>query len=78
MNEGFLGEVRMFVGNFAPRGWILCEGQILAISQNTALFSIIGTNYGGDGRTSYAFRIYDQTRKINMIGKIDKKVFEGQ
>ena len=53
MNEGFLGEVRMFVGNFAPRGWILCEGQILAISQNTALFSIIGTNYGGDGRTSY-------------------------
>ena len=53
MEEGFLGEVRMFVGNFAPRGWILCEGQILAISQNTALFSIIGTNYGGDGRTTY-------------------------
>ncbi|MEO0874718.1 MAG: tail fiber protein, partial [Bacteroidota bacterium] len=51
---GFLGEVRIFAGNFAPRGWALCEGQLLAISQNTALFSILGTIYGGDGRTTFA------------------------
>lgn len=44
----------MFAGNFAPRGWALCDGQILPISQNTALFSILGTTYGGDGRTTFA------------------------
>ncbi|WP_299103668.1 tail fiber protein [uncultured Tenacibaculum sp.] len=51
--EGFLGEVKMFAGNFAPRGWAFCEGQLLPISQNTALFSILGTMYGGDGRTTF-------------------------
>jgi microcystin-dependent protein len=51
--EGFLGEIRMFGGNFAPSGWALCDGQSLAISQNTALFSIIGITYGGDGRTYF-------------------------
>lgn len=44
----------MFAGNFAPRGWALCQGQILPINQNQALFSILGTTYGGDGRTSFA------------------------
>jgi microcystin-dependent protein len=43
----------MFAGNFAPRGWALCDGQLLAISQNDALFSLFGTNYGGDGRTTF-------------------------
>ncbi|MFT5385337.1 MAG: microcystin-dependent protein [Saprospiraceae bacterium] len=52
--EGFLGEIRMFAGNFAPRSWAFCDGQLLAISQNTALFSILGTIYGGDGRTTFA------------------------
>lgn len=52
--EGMLGEVRMFAGNFAPRGWATCEGQLLAISQHQALFSILGTTYGGDGRTTFA------------------------
>lgn len=52
--EGFIGEVKMFAGNFAPRGWALCEGQLLAISSNQALFSILGTTYGGDGRTTFA------------------------
>lgn len=52
--EGFIGEVRMFAGNFAPRGWAFCQGQMLPISQNTALFSILGTTYGGDGRTTFA------------------------
>ncbi len=52
--EGTIGEVRIFAGNFAPRAWAFCEGQLLPISQNTALFSIIGTIYGGDGRTTFA------------------------
>ena len=49
-----IGEVSTFAGNFAPRGWALCNGQILAISSNPALFSLLGTNYGGDGRTYFA------------------------
>lgn len=52
--EGYIGEVRMFAGNFAPRAWSYCQGQILAISTHTALFSLIGTTYGGDGRTTFA------------------------
>lgn len=52
--EGFIGEVKMFAGNFAPRGWALCDGQLLSIAQNEALFSILGTTYGGDGRTTFA------------------------
>ncbi len=52
--EGTIGEIRMFGGNFAPRAWALCEGQLLSIAQNTALFSILGTTYGGDGRTTFA------------------------
>lgn len=51
---GFIGEVKMFAGNFAPRGWAFCQGQLMSISQNQALFSIIGTIYGGDGRTTFA------------------------
>jgi len=52
--DPFIGEIRMFAGNFAPRGWAKCEGQLLAISQYSALFSILGTTYGGDGRTTFA------------------------
>lgn len=52
--EPFIGQITMFGGNFAPRGWALCEGQLLPIAQNQALFSIIGTIYGGDGRTNFA------------------------
>jgi len=52
--EPFLGEIVMFGGNFAPRSWAFCHGQLLAIASNTALFSILGTTYGGDGRTSFA------------------------
>ena len=52
--DPFIGEIIMFGGNFAPRGWALCDGQLLPISQNTALFSILGTTYGGDGRTTFA------------------------
>ena len=51
--NGFIGEMRLFGGNFAPRNWAFCDGQLLPISQNTALFSILGTIYGGDGRTTF-------------------------
>jgi microcystin-dependent protein len=53
MSEPFIGEIRLFAGNFAPRGYALCNGQLLAISQNTALFSILGTTYGGNGITTF-------------------------
>lgn len=53
MSEPFVGEIRMFAGNFAPRGWAFCDGQLMAISQNDALFSLLGTIYGGDGRTTF-------------------------
>ena len=51
--EPFIGQIMMFGGNFAPRGWATCDGQLLSISSNSALFSILGTTYGGDGRTTF-------------------------
>ena len=54
MSQPFIGEIRMFGGNFAPAGWMLCQGQLLPISQNDALFNLIGTTYGGDGQTTFA------------------------
>ena len=54
MSEPFLAEVRMVGFNFAPRGWAFCDGQILPINQNQSLYSLLGTIYGGDGRTSFA------------------------
>ena len=53
MTDPFLAEIRMFGGNFAPAGWALCNGQLMSISQNTALFSLLGTTYGGDGRVTF-------------------------
>lgn len=52
--DQFVGEIRLFPSNFAPMGWLKCEGQILPISQNTALFSLLGTTYGGNGQTTFA------------------------
>ncbi len=54
MTEPFLGEIRAFAFNFAPVGWAACSGQLLPINQNTALFSLLGTNYGGDGISTFA------------------------
>jgi microcystin-dependent protein len=54
MSEGVIGEIRMFAGNFAPRGWAFCQGQLLSIAQYTALYSILGTTYGGNGQTTFA------------------------
>jgi microcystin-dependent protein len=53
MSEPFVGEIIMFGGNFGIRGWALCDGQLLAVAQNSALFSLLGTAYGGDGRTTF-------------------------
>lgn len=68
MSEPFLGEIIMFAGNFAPRGWAFCDGQIMSIAQNTALFSILGTTYGGNGQTTFALP--------NLQGRV--AVHEGQ
>jgi microcystin-dependent protein len=54
MSEPFVAEIRIFAGNFAPRSWAFCDGQLLPVAQNTALFSLIGTTYGGDGRSTTA------------------------
>ena len=54
MSEPFIGEIRLFPYNFAPRGWAFCNGQLLSIGQNTALFSLLGTTYGGNGQTTFA------------------------
>src|ERR1700709_1336513 len=53
MSQPFIAEIRIVGFNFAPRGWAFCDGQILPITQNTALFSLLGTNYGGDGRSTF-------------------------
>jgi len=54
MSQPYVGEIRMFGGNFAPVGWMTCDGQLLAISQNSVLFQLIGTTYGGDGQNTFA------------------------
>ena len=54
MSQPYIGEIRMFAGNFAPAGWMFCEGQLLPISENDALFNLIGTTYGGDGQNTFA------------------------
>ncbi|HTW81576.1 MAG TPA: tail fiber protein [Terracidiphilus sp.] len=54
MSQPYVGEIRIFAGNFAPAGWMLCQGQMLAISQYDTLFNLIGTTYGGDGQSTFA------------------------
>jgi microcystin-dependent protein len=62
MSDPFVAEIRMFAGNFAPTGWALCHGQLMPISQNTALFALIGTYYGGNGQTNFALpNLQDRT-----------------
>ena len=70
----FIGEIRMFAGNFAPAGWMFCEGQLLPISENDAMFVVLGTTYGGDGETTFALpnlagRIPIHNGPINTIGE---------
>jgi microcystin-dependent protein len=54
MTAPLIGEIRMFAGRFEPRGWALCDGRLLSISRHSALFSVVGTAYGGDGMTNFA------------------------
>ncbi|SFF00444.1 Microcystin-dependent protein [Paenibacillus algorifonticola] len=54
MSEAYIGEIRMFAGNYAPEGWARCEGQIMSISENETLYVLLGTTYGGDGQTTFA------------------------
>lgn len=65
MADPFVAEIRLFPFNFAPRGWAFCNGQLLPISQNTALFSLLGTTYGGDGRTTFALPNLQGSAAIN-------------
>jgi microcystin-dependent protein len=66
MSNPYLGEVRIFGFNFAPLGWATCDGQILSIAQNTALFSLLGTNYGGNGTTTFALPNFQGDTGVNQ------------
>ncbi len=66
MTAPFLGEIKVFGFNFAPRNWALCNGQLMGISQNTALFSILGTTYGGDGQTTFGLPDFRGRVPISM------------
>jgi microcystin-dependent protein len=68
MADPFLGEIRMFAGNFAPKGWALCDGQLLPIKENDALFSLLGTTYGGDGRVTFGLPDL-RGRLTNHVGR---------
>lgn len=69
MSDPFVGEIRLFAGNFAPAGWALCQGQLLSIAENDVLFTLIGTTYGGDGQASFALP--------NLAGRIPLHVGPG-
>jgi microcystin-dependent protein len=66
MSDNFLGEIRTFAGTFAPKGWALCNGQVLSIGQNTALFALLGTTYGGNGVSTFALPNLQGTAAINQ------------
>ena len=66
MADQFVAEIRIFAGNFAPTGWALCNGQLLPISQNTALFSLLGTTYGGDGTSNFALPNLQGARRCRL------------
>jgi microcystin-dependent protein len=79
MSDPFVAEIRMFAGNFAPTGWATCDGQILPISQNTALFSLLGTFYGGNGQTTFALpNLQDSTPNHQGQGAGLSEYFLGQ
>jgi microcystin-dependent protein len=66
MAQPYVGEIRMFAGNFAPAGWMLCQGQVLPISENEVLFNLIGTTYGGDGQSTFALPDLQSRVPIHM------------
>jgi microcystin-dependent protein len=77
MSQPYIGEIRMFGGNFAPAGWAFCNGQVMAISENDTLFELIGTTYGGDGQTT--FNLPDLQGRIPLhVGTIAGTTIIGQ
>lgn len=66
MANPYVGEIRMFAGNFAPSGWAFCDGQLLAISENETLFQLIGTTYGGDGESTFALPDLQSRAPVHM------------
>ena len=64
--DPFVAEIRIFAGNFPPTGWAMCDGQLMPIAQNTALFSLLGTTYGGDGRTNFALPNLQQRGPLHV------------
>ena len=66
MAQPYVGEIRMFAGNFAPAGWMFCEGQLLPISENETLFNLIGTTYGGDGQSTFALPDLQDTTPVGQ------------
>lgn len=71
MLEPYVGQIIPFAGNFAPKGWAFCNGQILPINQNTALFSLLGTTYGGDGKTNFALPDFRDRTVIHPSNKYE-------
>jgi len=78
MSDPYLGEVKMVSFTFAPKGWALCNGQILSISQNAALFSLLGTTYGGDGRTTFALPNLQGRVPLHPVGTVPLGASAGQ
>src|SRR2546423_12061239 len=79
MSSPFVAEITMFGFNFAPTGWALCQGQLLPISQNTALFSLLGTMYGGDGKSTFALPDFQGSTVIDVgQGQGLSEYFQGQ
>ena len=78
MNTGFIGEIRLFAGDFAPEGWAICDGRVLAIAQYEMLFMLIGTAYGGDGDTTFALpnlQRREAVHRTNNVGPAPEKDF---
>jgi microcystin-dependent protein len=77
--DPFVAEVRMFGFNFAPKGWAKCDGQLMPLSQNTALFSLLGTYYGGDGKSNFALPDFGGSTVIDVgMGPGTSEYFQGQ
>ena len=78
MSNPFLGEIRLFPWNFAPFGWALCDGTLLGIAQNTALFSLLGTMYGGNGQTTFALPDLRGRTPIHVSNNFSQGELDGQ
>ncbi|MCC6723190.1 MAG: tail fiber protein [Saprospiraceae bacterium] len=75
--EGYIGEIRLFVGTYTPMNWEFCEGQLLSIAQNSALFAIIGNTYGGDGKSNFALPDMRGRTAANARSEYDTGTFDG-